>query len=61
MPARRLGLALAASLALPAAADEVTVFAAASLKTALDAVAADWQAATGNREAPPWPSAPGPR
>ena len=29
-------------------ADEITVFAAASLKTALDAVAADWQAATGH-------------
>ncbi len=34
--------------ALTAAADEVTVFAAASMKTALDQVAADWQAETGN-------------
>ncbi len=32
----------------PAQADELTIFAAASLKTALDAVAADWQAATGD-------------
>lgn len=39
---------LAASLATPALADEVVVFAAASLKTALDAVAADFQAATGH-------------
>jgi molybdate transport system substrate-binding protein len=36
-------------LAAPARAAEVTVFAAASLKTALDRVAADWQAETGNR------------
>ena len=48
MPVRLLGLALAATIALPAAGEEVTVFAAASLKTALDAVAADYQAATGN-------------
>lgn len=41
-------LALTLALPLPAAADEVVVFAAASLKTALDAVAADWQAATGH-------------
>ena len=45
-------LALACLLALPAAtpafADEVVVFAAASMKTALDAVAADFQAATGH-------------
>lgn len=43
--------ALAASLALtalPAAAEEITAFAAASLKDALDAVAAEWQAETGN-------------
>lgn len=47
---RRLALAtvLAASLATPALAEEVVVFAAASLKDALDAVAADFQAATGN-------------
>ena len=36
-------------LAAPARAAEVTVFAAASLKTALDRVAADWQAETGSR------------
>lgn len=35
-------------LAAPAAADEVVVFAAASLKTTLDAVAADFRAATGH-------------
>ncbi|WP_406565982.1 molybdate ABC transporter substrate-binding protein [Allitabrizicola rongguiensis] len=45
-----LGLALALGTALPsvAAADEITVFAAASLKNALDAIATDWQAKTGN-------------
>lgn len=48
MSARLLAVALAAVLVQPAAAEEVTVFAAASLKNALDAVAADWQAATGN-------------
>jgi len=40
-----LGLGL---LATPAAAEEVVVFAAASLKDGLDAVAADFQAATGH-------------
>lgn len=47
----RLPVALAAmaGIALPAVADEVVVFAAASLKTALDAVVADFQAATGHR------------
>ena len=46
---RPLFLGLALALAAPAAhADEVVVFAAASLKTALDAVAADFQAATGH-------------
>lgn len=46
---RSLTLALlAVLLASPALADDVVVFAAASLKTALDAVAADFQAATGN-------------
>lgn len=47
---RRLALAtvLAATLASPVLAEEVVVFAAASLKTALDAVAADFQAETGN-------------
>jgi len=49
----RLSLALAAPLlaigfALPAAAEEVVVFAAASLKTALDPIAQDFQTATGN-------------
>lgn len=46
---RRLLLAAALATATgPALADEVVVFAAASLKTALDGVAADYQAATGN-------------
>ena len=36
------------ALGTPAVSDEVVVFAAASLKTALDAVAADFEAATGN-------------
>ncbi len=42
--------ALLASLAFPAAAsaEDITVFAAASLKNALDTVAADWQKQTGN-------------
>ena len=42
--------ALVALMLMPtmAQADEITVFAAASLKTALDAVATDWQAKTGN-------------
>lgn len=44
----RLALALALTLAAPAHAEEVVVFAAASLKTALDQVAADYQAATGH-------------
>lgn len=43
-----LGAAIVLSLAAPAVADEVVVFAAASMKTALDAVAADFQAATGH-------------
>ena len=53
-PTRRAALAaaltLTAALALPAAAKagEITVFAAASLKTALDRIAADWQEETGN-------------
>ncbi|WP_290753992.1 molybdate ABC transporter substrate-binding protein [Amaricoccus sp.] len=42
------GLAVAAGLAAPAAAAEVTVFAAASLKNALDAVAGAWAEETGN-------------
>ncbi len=47
---RRLALVsvLAATLATPALAEEVVVFAAASLKDALDAVAADFQAEPGN-------------
>lgn len=46
-----LGLALAASTALmplAASAAEITVFAAASLKNALDTIAADYQAKTGD-------------
>ncbi len=53
---RRAVLALCAgliatlpALARPAQAETVTVFAAASLKTALDQIAADWQRQTGNR------------
>ncbi|MGL4237229.1 molybdate ABC transporter substrate-binding protein [Tabrizicola sp.] len=38
-----------ALLVFPAEAGEVTVFAAASLKTALDQIAAEWQATTGHR------------
>jgi len=41
-------VALALGLAAPAAADEVVVFAAASMKTALDEVAAAWMAETGH-------------
>lgn len=49
MPRRLALAALIATMApLPALADEVVVFAAASLKTALDAVAADFEAATGH-------------
>ena len=40
---------IALSMARPAAAEEVVVFAAASLKNALDAVAADFQADTGHK------------
>lgn len=43
-----LATALVGLLAAPAHSEEVVVFAAASLKTALDAVAADFEAATGN-------------
>ncbi|GLS88172.1 molybdate ABC transporter substrate-binding protein [Cypionkella aquatica] len=45
-----LTAALLASLAFPVAAPaaEITVFAAASLKNALDSIAADWQKETGN-------------
>lgn len=48
MSRRILSAALALALAGPAAAEEVVVFAAASLKTALDKVAAEFQASTGN-------------
>ena len=46
----RRALALVLILALPARASaaDLTVFAASSLKTALDAIAADWQTATGH-------------
>lgn len=47
-PPRIAALATALLFALPVHAGEVTVFAAASLKTALDRIAADWQAETGN-------------
>ena len=43
-----LAAAVAAFLAPAARAEDVLVFAAASLKNALDAVAADWSKATGN-------------
>lgn len=48
---RRIALAsvLALGLATPALAEEVVVFAAASMKNALDAVAADFQTATGHK------------
>jgi molybdate transport system substrate-binding protein len=50
MPMSLLRLVLAGLLvAAPVRAAEVTVFAAASLKTALDEIAADWQAESGNR------------
>ncbi|MCU0899233.1 MAG: molybdate ABC transporter substrate-binding protein [Cypionkella sp.] len=50
MPRRlALAFALAASLASPARAEEVVVFAAASLKTALDGIAAEFQAETGHK------------
>lgn len=47
---RLFAASLALGLCLPglAAAGEITVFAAASLKSALDLIAADWQAATGD-------------
>jgi len=47
MPMLRVIL-LALLIAAPARAAEVTVFAAASLKTALDEIAAQWQAETGH-------------
>ena len=45
---RLTSLALALLCALPARAEQINVFAAASLKTALDQIAADWQAETGD-------------
>jgi len=45
---RALTLALLALVPVPAPAGEVTVFAAASMKTALDRIAADWAAQTGH-------------
>lgn len=50
MSRHMLRVALVASVALPfpAVADEVSVFAAASMKTALDIIAADFTAATGD-------------
>jgi molybdate transport system substrate-binding protein len=48
MPRLVLALAFALTLAPAARADEVVVFAAASLKEALDAIAADWEATTGH-------------
>lgn len=44
-----LTVMIATMAAIPAAAEEVVVFAAASLKTALDAVAADFEAETGHQ------------
>lgn len=44
----RLASVLTALMVLPASADEVTVFAAASLKNALDTVAADFSAQSGH-------------
>lgn len=44
----RLVLILSTLATSPALAADVTVFAAASLKTALDEIAADWQAETGH-------------
>lgn len=44
-----LTVMIATMAATPAAAEEVVVFAAASLKTALDAVAADFEAETGHQ------------
>lgn len=49
-PVLAAALALGVALGVPhiAAAEDLTVFAAASLKNALDQIAADWQAKTGN-------------
>ena len=48
MPRRLVLSAALAALATPALAEEVVVFAAASLKTALDDIAADFQAVVEN-------------
>ncbi|MFC0341569.1 molybdate ABC transporter substrate-binding protein [Paracoccus niistensis] len=48
MPRLSLALAAALLLPLPAVAEEVVVFAAVSLKTALDPIAQSFQQATGN-------------
>lgn len=48
-PTRLCLAALLGTLAAPALADEVVVFAAASMKTALDVVAADFTASTGHQ------------
>ena len=45
---RRLVICLACLIAAPAIADQITVFAASSLKTALDQIALDWQNKSGN-------------
>lgn len=45
----RLALLIALGLAQPLVAEEVTIFAAASLQTALDRIAADHEAATGDQ------------
>jgi molybdate transport system substrate-binding protein len=55
----RLAVSLIALLlAAPAALAEVTVFAAASLKTALDEIAAGWEAATGSDVTPVYGGSP---
>lgn len=55
LPTAMLVLGLAAA---PAAADQITVFAAASMKTAMDRVAADWQAAHGDTVAVSYAGSP---
>jgi len=49
MPFRLFTFAVALCLPICAAADTVTVFAAASLRTALDQIAVDWQHQTGHQ------------
>ncbi|WP_068118078.1 molybdate ABC transporter substrate-binding protein [Tropicimonas marinistellae] len=48
-PSILLAILLVISVALPAHAGQVLVFAAASLRDAMQAVASDWERATGNR------------